>query len=245
MAKFGEIEWDENNSFDKKKTDTKDMWMRLEDGPNRIRVVTKAHQYIVHKGVKKASDLNPKSLGQKIDCSNPDTKGTCPACDLGLKAGQRWYLGVIDLKHNVYKILDISWQVYSAIKGLAQQTDVWGDPTKYDIIITVNKNGSPYYTVSPVPHKPLSPDAQNAKDKADFTELKRKATPPTPEQVAKRLARVLEGEAPFIPPAKEKADKKTAAPASKSTKATTPDVVVNEQDEDIFPEYNADAESAA
>ena len=65
MAKFGEIEWDENNSFDKKKTDTKDMWMRLEDGPNRIRVVTKAHQYIRTQGCEESFRFESKKLGSK------------------------------------------------------------------------------------------------------------------------------------------------------------------------------------
>ncbi len=95
-----------------------------------------------------------KGFGQKVYCSNPDGKGTCLACDLGLKASSRWYLGVIELKTNLYKILDVSWQVYSQIKNLANETETWEDPTKYDINIIVNKNGGPtgYYSVQPIPY---------------------------------------------------------------------------------------------
>ena len=241
----GEVSWDEEGSpSGGRKSNSKDLWLRLDSGSNVIRLVTNPFQYIVHKGVKKAEDL--KGYGQKVNCSNPDGKGTCPACDLGLKAGQRWLMGVIEIKTNQYKILDVSYQIYAAIKELSNNTEVWGNPKNYDINIKVNKNGGPtgYYMVQPIPHKEMSPDAKKARDAADFSELARKVTPPTPEQVQKRLDHILEGHAPFIPPAKPAASASAGkSNGGKTTSRKTPDVVPQEDEsvDDIFPEYNEEA----
>lgn len=239
MATYGEIAWEDDfggSNGGEKKSNNKDSWLRLEEGSNVVRLVTRPHQYIVHKGVKKKGD---KGFGQKISCSNPDGKGSCPLCDAGLKAGQRWFLGVIEDKTKTYKILDISYQVYSQIRKLARNTEVWGDPTKYNIDICVDKNGGPtgYYSVQPIPHKPLSPDAQVAKDKADLEELKRKVLPPTLEQVQKRLEKILDGGDLDIPAAQPaKAGSKSGA----VKKAVQPQVTVEDDDnvEDIFPSYD-------
>jgi len=239
MATYGngEVSWDdESEPTSGRQPNSKDLWLRLDSGSNVVRLVTNAFQYIVHKGVKKADDL--KGFGQKVNCSNPDGKGSCPACDLGLKAGQRWFIGVIEIKTNQYKILDVSYQVYAAIKALSND-EIWGNPKNYDINIKVNKNGGPtgYYMVQPIPHKELSVEAKKARDGANSAELARKVTPPTPEQVQKRLDHVLEGAAPFIPPAKPAAAGKSGG---KATARKTPDVVPQETEgvDDIFPEYN-------
>lgn len=237
MATYGEIAWEDDSGSNGggQKQNTKDSWLRLEGGSNVVRLVTLPHQYIVHKGVKAVGD---KGYGQKVNCSNPDGKGSCPLCDKGLKAGQRWFLGVID-KTNTYKILDISHQVYSQIKNLARST-VWGDPMKYDIDIVVNKNGGPtgYYSVQPIPHKPLSLDAQKAKDGADLDVLKLKVTPPSLEFVQKRLEKLLEGEALFIPPKPVVAK---GAASGKGKASAEPQVNLENDDsvDDIFPDHDA------
>ncbi|CAM6005619.1 unnamed protein product [Sphagnum balticum] len=238
MATYGEISWEDDSDSGSgagTKND-KDIWLRLGEGKNVVRLVTKPHQYIVHKAVKKASDK--KGFGQKVYCSNPDGKGSCPLCDQGLKASRRWLLGVIDSKSQ-YKILDISWQVYSAIKNLAKD-DVWGDPTKYDINIFVNKQGGPtgYYSVQPIPHKPLSPDGMKARDGADLEELKKKIMPPTTEAVQKRIDKLLEGEPAAKPAPKPGASQ---APAT-SNGRTIPQISDDEENvDDIFPSYDNNA----
>jgi hypothetical protein len=250
MAKYGEIAWedDTNDNGGLKSTNNKDIWLRLNDGRNVIRLVTLAHQYIVHKGVKKESDK--VSFGQKVYCSNPDGKGSCPVCDLGLKASTRWLLGVIDIKTNQYKILDISYQVHSQIKALAKD-EVWGDPTKYDINIVVNKKGGStgYYAVQPIPHKPLGPDAMKARDEANLADLKHKVQPPTVEQTQKRLDKLLEGEAPFIPAPVVKPGQSapTAGKTTTATKTVAAPQIENGDDEnvdDIFPSYDGDSAQA-
>jgi hypothetical protein len=98
-------------------------------------------------------------------------------------------LGVISRKTGTYKILDISYAVFSQIRKYARNTARWGDPTKYDVDIVVDKNGGPtgYYSVQAVSKEPLSAADNAIKDGVDLDELKRRVTPPTPEQVLKRL----------------------------------------------------------
>ncbi len=181
---FGEVSWDQNPSgFDKK--NNKDLFLRLDDGNNELRLVTQPFQQLVHKYKKDAND----KFGQKVACSA--IHGSCPVCDMGDKAKPRWLVGVISRKTGTYKVLDISWAVFSSIKNL-NQNPKWGDPNLYDINIFVNKNGGAtgYYSVQPLPKEPLSASDQLIKDNVDLDDLKRRCTPPTPEQVQKRLDRI-------------------------------------------------------
>lgn len=237
---FGAVDWaDESFSSEKKTTNNKDTWLRLENGNNVIRLVTAPHQYSVHKGIKAEGD---KGFGQKVSCSL--IHGSCALCSLDNKPGLRWLLGVIDRKTSSYRILDVSYQVFSQIKKLAKETEVWGDPTKYDLNIIVDTNGGPtgYYSVQPRPHKPLSAEDQNLRDNADLEELKRKVTPLTPEQAQKRLDKVLNGGTLAAAPAPTAKPGK-AAPAAKSTatKKVTTQVDLESEDSinDIFPDHDA------
>lgn len=242
MSKYGEISWEDDysNSNGEKRTNSnvKDSWLKLQEGSNVVRLITKPHQYIVHKGVKKKGD---KGYGQKVNCANPDGKGSCAVCDLGYQAGQRWFLGVIDRKTGQYNILDTSYQVYSQIRKLARKAEVWGDPTKYDIDIVVDKAGGPtgYYSVQPVPHKPLSAADLETVAKANVADLVRRTTPPTPEFVAKKVETLLEGQPAELPPKKAGAKSFTSGVAKK---ANTPEVPAADDSEDdvndIFPEFN-------
>lgn len=235
---FGEVNWtDDFGGPEKKIVNNKDTWLRLDAGNNVVRLVTAPHQYLVHKGVKAEGE---KGFGQKVSCSA--VHGSCPLCDQGHKAGPRWLLGVIDRKTSTYKILDVSWQVFSQIKKLANETEVWGDPNKYDLNIIVDKSGGPtgYYSVQPRPHKPLSAEDQAIRDNADLEDLKRRVTPLTPEQVQKRLDKVLNGGTLAAPVA---ADKPSKASTSKSTGKSKAAPVVEMESEDgvddIFPEYES------
>ncbi len=244
-SKFGAVDWadDFGGNSEKKPVNNKDTWLRLDAGNNVIRLVTRPHQYLVHKGVKAEGD---KGFGQKVSCSA--IHGSCPLCDLEDKAGARWLLGVIDRKTSSYKILDVSWQVFSQIKKLANETEVWGDPFGYDLNIIVDKNGGPtsYYSVQPRPHKPLSAEDQALRDNADLEDLQRRVTPLTPEQVQKRMEKVLNGgtlaKAP-VQPGKEKNGKapatKSAAPKGKA--APVVEMEAEDNLDDIFPPH-ADSE---
>ena len=151
MAQYGQTDWDLVGNENKNKDFKKDMYLRLQDGPNRIRIVTKPFQYLAHT-YKKEGD---KGFGQKVYCSAP--MGSCPLCEKGDKAKRRWLVGVIDRKTSTFKILDIGYSVFQNIKSLTNDPD-WGDPSNYDIDLVVDRNGgaSGYYKTNPKPAKPLS-----------------------------------------------------------------------------------------
>lgn len=239
MSTFGEISWNDDvfgGNEGKKNTNAKDLFLRLEEGSNEMRLVTQPFQYLVHK-YKKEGD---PGFGQKVSCSQ--IHGSCPLCASGDKAKPRWLLGVISRKTGTYKILDISFAVFSQIRKLARNTQRWGDPTKYDIDIVVDKNGGAtgYYSVQPISKEPLSAADQKIKDDADLDDLKRRVTPPTPELVQKRLDKingVADTGAPAASAAPAAGKKATAAakPAAKAAPAVS--MTDDEEMNDAFPAY--------
>jgi len=238
---FGEISYNDEIYSDKKTTNSKDLFMRLDEGDNELRLLTNPFQYSVHKVKKDPS--NPKDFGQKVPCSA--IHGSCPVCATGDKAKLRWLYGVLSRKTGTYKILDVSFAVFSQIRKLARKVDRWGDPTKYDINIVVDKNGGAtgYYSVQPIPKEPLSAEDQKIKDDVDFDDLKRRVTPPTSDIVQKRLDKIFgEGEAmPTAAPAP--AGKKAAAkPAVKAAPKTAPVSMTDDEElEESFPDYDSQA----
>src|SRR6185436_3710013 len=187
MTTFGEISYNDEVYGDRKINNSKDLFLRLDEGDNELRLLTNPFQYLVHK-IKK-DPTNPKDFGQKVPCSA--IHGSCPAC-AGDKAKPRWLYGVIVRKTGTYKIFDVSFAVFSQIRKLAKNPR-WGDPTKYDINIVVDKNGGAtgYYSVQPIPKEPLSGEDQRTKDNADLDDLKRRVTPPTADVVQKRLDKIF------------------------------------------------------
>ncbi len=237
MTTFGEVSWSDDvygGADGKKQVNNKDLFLRLEEGSNEMRLVTQPHQYLVHK-YKKEGD---PGFGQKVSCSQ--MHGVCPLCAVGDKAKPRWLLGVISRKSGTYKILDISFAVFSQIRKLAKNTQRWGDPTKYDIDIVVDKNGGPtnYYSVQPVSKEPLSAADQKIKDDADLDDLKRRVTPLSPENVQKRIDKingVVTADASAAPAAKAKTSKA-------ATPKTAPVVNMSADEDDVandFPDHDA------
>lgn len=236
MTTFGEVSWSDDvfPGDGKKNTNSKDLFLRLDEGPNELRLLTKPFQYFVHK-YKKEGDAG---FGQKVHCSA--IHGSCPLCATGDKAKPRWLLGVISRKTNTYKILDISFAVFSAIRKYAKNPK-FGDPTKYDINVEVDKNGGAtgYYSVQALPKEPLSAADQVIKDKdVDEDDLKRRVTPPTADLVQKRIDKI------------NGATNGAAAPATKSasavtTKAVTPAVSMSDDEEleNSFPPFKDESQA--
>ena len=225
MTTFGEVSWNDDVYAGSEKKNLKDLFLRLDEGSNELRLITQPFQYLVHK-YKKEGD---PGFGQKISCSA--IHGSCPLCAIGDKAKPRWLLGVISRKTGKYQILDISFAVFSQIRKYARNTARWGDPTKYDIDIVVDKNGGAtgYYAVQPIPKEPLSASDQVIKDSVDFEDLKRRVTPPTPDMVQKRIDKINGAEA-FPEPKAGKASVK-AAPVS---------VSMTDEEDESFPAYDGD-----
>jgi hypothetical protein len=241
MTTFGEVNWNDDvfPGDNKKQTNSKDLFLRLDEGPNEIRLLTQPHQYLVHK-YKKEGD---PGFGQKVQCSA--IHGSCPLCAAGDKAKPRWLLGVLARKTNTYKILDISFAVFSQIRKLNKNAK-FGDPTKYDINIEVDKNGGAtgYYSVQAYSKEALSAADQDVKDKIDFDDLKRRVTPPTPEIVQKRLDKINGVTTNGAP-----APSTTTAPAAAkktATKAAAPAVSMSDDEEleNSFPSYEEGAQKS-
>lgn len=181
---FGLASWD---TTDVKRPSAKEknenLFMRLDSGNNVIRLVTKPHEYLVHRY--KVDEKDP-GFGERVLSSL--FHGSDPLVDMGFKPKRRWLIGIIDRKTQSYKILDISVSVFKSIQELVRDED-WGDPTQYDIDVKVDKDGGAtgYYTVIPKSKKPLSKEDLDLKEKADLDDLKRRCTPPTVEQVQERI----------------------------------------------------------
>jgi hypothetical protein len=232
MTTFGEVSWNDDVFGGEKKVNSKDLFLRLEEGSNELRLITQPFQYLVHKYKKDESD----KYGQKVGCSA--IHGSCPLCDAGDKAKPRWLLGVISRKSNTYKILDISYAVFSDIRKLARNVQRWGDPTKYDIDIVVDKNGGPtgYYSVQPISKEPLSATDQKIKDDADIEDLKRRVTPPTPAMVVERINRINGADSASNA---GKASASVARPVGKTVVAPKAPQVSMTDDEDLDHDFPA------
>jgi hypothetical protein len=183
-VKYGLTSWDEveikQNSFQKSGPD---QYMRLENGDNLVRCVTKPHQYLVHTY---KEDGDP-GFGEKIYCSQ--FHKSCPLCEEGNKPKRRWFVGVIDRKTQTYKILDMSVTVFKTIQEYSRDED-YGSPEKFDINIKVDKAApaAGYYTVIAKPPKAMSANDLSIKEEINPEDLMKKCTPPTPEKVVERLA---------------------------------------------------------
>lgn len=222
---YGEVNWDSAGKGDK--SNGKDIWMRLKEGSNEVRIITMPHQFLVHKTVKSVGD---KGFGQRVNCSMAN--GSCPLCEKGHPVTTRWYLGIIDKSTNSYKVLDIGGSIFYAIKAL-NSTAVWKDPRRYNVDIIRNSKADPqhYYNVSPIPPTPLSAADQKIVDEADLDDLKRRVTPPTVEQVKNRLEKILEGKPLFIPEVQSKEK------SGKTPKVVSAAPVVENDGDDLFPSY--------
>jgi hypothetical protein len=237
----GATSWDEDTSFggdEERRPSNKELFLKLNEGSNTVRIITDAYQYPVHKNIKK--DGEP-GFGRKVPCSKAN--GSCPLCDLKYPISPRYYIGVIDRATNAYKVLDVSWSTHQEIKGFAQDK-IWGPPMKYDLnIIKDSKSKTKYYTVRPNPHTPLSPSDQKIRDEVDLTELEFKSSPLAPEIVQKIVNNIASGgslAAPPPPKASKFGKNGTAQAVSAAETSPTVDFSSGEDDvSDIFPDFTA------
>lgn len=170
--RYGQVDWESadvgSNNF-----------LKLEQGPNKVRVFTNPYQLVVH-WVTDSSGQN-----RKIKCAVEN----CPLCRKGVKSQNRWFVGVLDRKSGAPKVLEISSQIYIGIKNLVVDPD-WGPVKNYDINIKRNpKNSNPLYTVNGVPNgKPLTEEEN--KTISDFlakVDFDKYVKPSTPEEISKEL----------------------------------------------------------
>jgi hypothetical protein len=241
---FGEQTWDDGPSASKTKINYKELYQQFPRGTHKVRIVTNPFQFAVHKGIKAVGDAG---FGRKVTCSKSSKDDPCPLCEKGFKPQTRYLLGVISRATGTYKIMDINYSTLQDIKTLKNDPD-WGDPFTYDLSIIVNPDGGPagYYTVNPVPAKPLSADDMRIKDNDDIEFLKTQTAAPTYDVVASRLEKILEGaplqmpEAPAgkAPPASKAAPAKArVVAATKVAPAPVAPAASSDEDDDVFPDY--------
>ena len=186
MSKHGQVQW--SDVQDSKKADSSE-FLRLSPGPNRVRILTLPYQYQQHKLME-----GKKFLG-RVNCAGEG----CAACQLseeqGGKAKTRWYLGVIERKTGMYKILDVGYALFKLIQNLAQDEENWGSTENYDIVISQDPNAPPisFYSVLPTAKKPMSAEDLAIKDSIDHDELDRRVQPPTVEKVSERVDQLFNG----------------------------------------------------
>lgn len=169
----------------------RDEFIRLQNGSNEVRLITDPYVYMVHK-FKEEGD---KGFGDKVMCSK--NSGSCPLCEHPDKmvstVRPRWFVGLIDRSTQTYKVLDMSSTVFQQLQQLSRK-ERWGDPTDYDIDITVDKTqpAAGYYTVIPLGKEPLSESDVEIKKKVDLEALAKRCTPPTAEAVLDKITRIRE-----------------------------------------------------
>lgn len=184
-VKNGVVEWGEPTLGNGKGGNE---FLRLNPGPNIVRLVTLPHQYHQHR----YEPAGGQKWGYRINCSRSETEDRCPLCEMGNKAKRRWFVGVIERKNGKYMILDIGSQVFKMIQELAKGP--WGVPDSYDVNIAVDPNGgaSNYYFVSPMPPTQLSADDIRLKEENPVSKLEERVSSPTPQSVKDRMNKILE-----------------------------------------------------
>ncbi len=186
---FGATSWDiETGPANFKKDNVKDLYLRLEQGSNVVRIITKPHEYLVHQFKAPGTE----GWGVRVLSSKFHGEDVLEQPPYNLKAKRRWLCGVIDRKTNAYKLLDISKSVFDGVRELVRDSD-YGPTENYDIDIKVDKNGGAtgYYKIVPKPAKPLSPADLELKQNADLDDLRRRCTPPEPAAMRTRVAAIL------------------------------------------------------
>jgi len=104
-------------------------WMNLEEGPNKIRIVSEFEDYGTHFDQK---------LNKSITCIGKE-KG-CEYCKSGAKPRVQFKGWVIDRKDKKIKLLTIGYKIYQQIGEFAN-SDQYGFDGMPNYDITINRNG--------------------------------------------------------------------------------------------------------
>jgi hypothetical protein len=127
-------------------------YLKLQQGDNKIRILTKP--------ITGWLDWQAKPDGSKTPVRTHDKQ---PAISVSQQPKHFWSFAVWDYLEKNIKVMEITQStIQDAILTLHQSAD-WGNPTEYDI--TIKKTGEKMdtkYFVSPTPPRPLSPEISEA-----------------------------------------------------------------------------------
>lgn len=188
---YGLSSWDEEVNVGNNKSQSVDEserlpFLRLKEGNNTLRIITKPYRYNM---VRFKASADEKGFGRRINCSWPIED--CPSVKADFKPKTRWLVGVIDRSDNQVKIFDMSVLVYQQLKNIKEDIE-YGEPDKFDINVRMNSKAGPtgYYTVLPRGKAPLSEADLQLKESVESTlqaQLERLSTPPKSETVLRRM----------------------------------------------------------
>ena len=195
MAKenFGMVDWDQPKFGKSTKEDSKVEFMKLANGVNKLRLLTKPFQYDTWLGFKPTENIpeGRNKYGERLLSSIFHGKDPLMEAPWNLeRPTRRWLCGIIDLNTSSYKILDLSSSIFKKLQNLNK---IKGDVTSYDIAIVKDTNQPPasYYDVLPLDTRPLTGAEIELREGIDYDDLKRRVQPPTYDQVKDRLDKIL------------------------------------------------------
>ena len=144
---FEQVDW--NAAGNTNKVSMKDLFMRLSEGDNTLRVMENPVQFTVHwvvdsNGAKRklVSPIEHPELVKRLE-------------DAGFKAQTKWAVRVFDRDSNSFKVLEFGTQILNGIRTL-HSNKRWGNVTSYDItVIRGPKGQNPLYSVAPNPKEKL------------------------------------------------------------------------------------------
>ena len=145
--------------------ETSNSFLKLQDGENRIRILSDAR--VGYEGWKDSKPFRR----EEIVCSiTPDEVDIDEKYSGKPKINLFWAFIIWDYTDKAIKIATITQKtVLKAIEQLANDED-WGDPKEYDIAINKVKNGErTTYTVSPKPAKKLTKEIEDALEASELS----------------------------------------------------------------------------
>ena len=176
---FGEIDW---NAGDTGSSEKKNIYMRLVEGENVVRIMGNPIQFYVHWVT--APDGSKKKIVSPID--SPDLVTRLE--DSGFRRQAKWMIKVLDRSDDEFKVLEVGSQIYNGVRALYNNPK-WGKVTAYDLSVTRGPKGSqPLYNVTPNPKEKLdSSFKKKFQDFNDNLDISKLIAPSTTEYVCETM----------------------------------------------------------
>lgn len=106
-------------------------WIKLEEGDNRVRIVTEIEDY--------GSHYLPSGGSKKSQICIGSENG-CPACSMNLRPSAKFLCYAIDRKDGELKLLNFGYTVFKQFKALSQDAEFGFDAIP-DYDINIHKTG--------------------------------------------------------------------------------------------------------
>lgn len=173
---FEQVDW--NSAGNTNRVSLKDLYIKLSEGENVVRVMENPTQFSVHwvvdsTGAKRkvVSPIESPELVKRLE-------------DAGFKAQTKWAVKVLDRASNSFKILEFGSQILNGIRTL-HSNKRWGNVTNYDITVIRGPKGSnPLYSVTPNPKEELDSDLISQFQEFNETvDMDRIVRPTSPDKV--------------------------------------------------------------